>query len=105
MSNTYIDVTKLSIDANATIWFSKLGIGVWLMNTGSEVYDQSILGSLEYQLSSKFRVGYAYDFKAPTINSNLPINSPGTINGLHQIMLRYETDFGNSRKIDLPRYF
>jgi type IX secretion system PorP/SprF family membrane protein len=99
--------SDIKIDGNAAVWFDKRwGIGFWYMNTGSEVDKTSILGSLEIQVSDHFRFGYAFDFAAPTINSNVsgPFSNT-TINGIHQIMLRYETDLGTRKLKTVNRMF
>jgi type IX secretion system PorP/SprF family membrane protein len=89
---------KMAIDFNATGWINdKFGIGVWYQNTGSEVSNQSILGSLQIQLK-KFQLGYAYDFSGSG-NTNSLSNE-----GFHQIMLKYEIDAGNG-KSGVFRYF
>lgn len=89
---------KMVIDLNATGWINdKFGIGVWYQNTGSEVSNQSILGSFQIQLK-KFQLGYAYDFSGSG-NTNSLSNE-----GFHQIMLKYEIDAGNG-KSGVFRYF
>jgi type IX secretion system PorP/SprF family membrane protein len=89
---------KTVFDLNATGWIKdKFGIGVWYQNTGSEVSNQAILGSLQIQLK-KFQFGYAYDFSGS--------GSTNTISneGFHQIMLKYEIDSGNG-KSGVFKYF
>jgi type IX secretion system PorP/SprF family membrane protein len=89
---------KTVFDLNATGWINnKFGIGVWYQNTGSEISNQSILGSFQIQLK-KFQIGYAYDFSGSG-NTNT-ISSEG----FHQIMLKYEIDAGNG-KSGVFRYF
>ena len=89
---------KTSVDLNATGWINdKFGIGVWYQNTGSELSNQAILGSLQIQLK-KFQFGYAYDFSGSG-NTNSISNE-----GFHQIMLKYEIDAGNG-KSSVFRYF
>ncbi|MEQ9285953.1 MAG: type IX secretion system membrane protein PorP/SprF [Cyclobacteriaceae bacterium] len=51
---------------------------------------------LELQLSSKFRLGYAYDYSVTALNT---VNS-----GSHELMLNYILSFSRSRVIT-PRYF
>lgn len=51
---------------------------------------------MELQLSSKFRLGYAYDYSVTDLNS---VNS-----GSHELMLNYILSFSKSRVIT-PRYF
>ncbi len=89
---------KTVFDLNATGWINnKFGIGVWYQNTGSEISNQSILGSFQIQLK-KFQIGYAYDFSGSG-NTNTISNE-----GFHQIMLKYEIDSGNG-KSGVFRYF
>lgn len=89
---------KTSIDLNATGWINdKFGIGIWYQNTGSDLSDKAILGSLQVQLK-KFQIGYAYDF-AGTNSTALVGNE-----GFHQIMIRYEIDAGNG-KSGVFKYF
>lgn len=89
---------KTVFDLNATGWINdKFGIGVWYQNTGSEISNQSILGSFQVQLR-KFQIGYAYDFSGSG-NTNTISNE-----GFHQIMLKYEIDSGNG-KSGVFRYF
>ena len=89
---------KTVVDLNATGWINdKFGIGVWYQNTGSELSNQAILGSLQIQLK-KFQLGYAYDFSGSG-NTNSISNE-----GFHQIMLKYEIDAGNG-KSGVFKYF
>ncbi len=89
---------KTVFDLNATGWINdKFGIGVWYQNTGSEISNQSILGSFQIQLK-KFQFGYAYDFSGSG-NTNSLSNE-----GFHQIMLKYEIDAGNG-KSGVFKYF
>lgn len=89
---------KTVFDLNATGWIKdKFGIGVWYMNTGSELSNQAILGSFQMQLK-KFQFGYSYDFSGSG-NTNSLSNE-----GFHQIMLKYEIDAGNG-KSSVFRYF
>ena len=89
---------KTVLDLNATGWIKdKFGIGVWYQNTGSEISNQSILGSFQIQLK-KFQLGYAYDFSGSG-NTNTISNE-----GFHQIMLKYELDAGNG-KSSVFKYF
>ncbi|MEY4538951.1 MAG: hypothetical protein RLZZ306_708 [Bacteroidota bacterium] len=89
---------KTVFDLNATGWINdKFGIGVWYLNTGSEISTQSILGSFQVQVK-KFQFGYAYDFSGSG-NTNSISNE-----GFHQIMLKYELDAGNG-KSSVFRYF
>ena len=89
---------KTVFDLNATGWIrDKFGIGVWYQNTGSELSNQAILGSLQIQLK-KFQFGYAYDFSGSG-NTNSLSNE-----GFHQIMLKYELDSGNG-KSGVFKYF
>ena len=89
---------KTVIDLNATGWINdKFGIGVWYQGTGSDVSNQSILGSFQIQLK-KFQFGYSYDFSGSG-NTNSLSNE-----GFHQIMMKYEIDAGNG-KSSVFRYF
>ena len=89
---------KTDFDLNATGWINdKFGIGVWYLNTGSELSNRAILASLQVQLR-KFQLGYAYDFSGSG-NPNALSNE-----GFHQIMLKYEIDAGNG-KSGVFRYF
>lgn len=89
---------RTDFDLNATGWINnKFGIGIWYLNTGSEVSNQSILGSFQIQLK-RFQLGYAYDFSGSGTNNSL------SNEGFHQIMLKYEIDAGNG-KSGVFRYF
>ena len=89
---------KTDIDLNATGWINdKFGIGVWYLNTGSELSNRAILGSFQLQLK-KFQLGYAYDFSGSGNTNSL------SKEGFHQIMLKYEIDAGNG-KSGVFRYF
>jgi type IX secretion system PorP/SprF family membrane protein len=90
LTNVYSSTTN--VDVNATAWFKeRFGIGLWYQNTGSELANKAVLGSLQIQLS-KFQLGYAYDF-----NGNPSGAVAGNGEGFHQIMLKYEFDAGNGK--------
>ena len=89
---------KTVFDLNATGWINdKFGIGVWYLNTGSEISNQSILGSFQLQVK-KFQFGYSYDFSGSGSTNSI------SNEGFHQIMLKYELDAGNG-KSSVFRYF
>lgn len=93
--------SQIKTDFNGVFWYKeKLGIGIWYQNTGSELGNEAMLGSVEVPLGH-FRVGYAYDFLGKNVNSSIS-GSTSSINsdlntGFHQIFLRYEIDLGNGR--------
>ena len=90
LTNAYSSSTN--VDLNATAWFNeRFGIGLWYQNTGSELANKAILGTLQLQLN-KFQFGYAYDF-----NGNPTGASSGNSEGFHQIMMKYEFDAGNGK--------
>lgn len=89
---------KTVFDLNATGWINdKFGIGLWYLNTGSEISNQSILASFQLQLK-KFQLGYAYDFSGSGGTNSI------SKEGFHQIMLKYELDAGNG-KSGVFKYF
>ncbi len=93
--------TQLKTDFNAVFWYKELfGVGIWYQNTGSELGNDAMLGSVEVPLGH-FRVGYAYDFLGKNVNTTFS-GSSSTLNsdlnsGFHQLFLRYEIDLGNGR--------
>jgi type IX secretion system PorP/SprF family membrane protein len=93
--------SQVKTDFNAIFWYKeKIGLGVWYQNTGSELGNEAMLGSVEVPLGN-FRVGYAYDFLGKNVNTSIS-GSSSTLNsdlnsGFHQIFLRYEIDLGNGR--------
>ena len=87
----YVEGSPLELDINANIWFfDLLGFGL-SYRTGD-----SIDGMIEIMPSRALKIGYAYDWTLTELNR---YNS-----GSHEIMLRYEWGFGNT-KILTPRYF
>lgn len=93
------------IDLYSVFWWQeRLGFGIWWQNTGSELGNPALIGSLEVPLGKNFRVGYGYDFLGDNVTTftagisgtaNSSISS--TASGFHQIFLRYELDTGNGR--------
>lgn len=91
---------KTDFDLNLTGWINdKFGIGVWYQNTGSELSNTAILGSLQVQLK-KLQIGYAYDFGGSGNSGAISVGREG----FHQLMVRYEIDAGNG-KSGVFRYF
>ncbi len=100
-----------ALDFNAMVWYrQKYGVGLNLMNTGSDVNgSKAFVISAEYQISPKMRFGYGYDAKGNnglgTQTTNPLTGSISNVGqGLHYLMLRLEFDSGNGR-IDNFRYF
>jgi Bacteroidetes-specific putative membrane protein len=82
----------IELDLNMNAWFNDVfGIGA-SYRTGD-----SFVGMFEIQISSEFRLGYAYDY---TI-SNLKTYSKGT----HELLLRYEFGRPKSQRVLSPRYY
>jgi type IX secretion system PorP/SprF family membrane protein len=96
-----ISTTQIKTDFNFVFWYKeKIGVGIWFQNTGSELGNDAMLGSVEVPLGH-FRVGYAYDFLGKNVNTTMS-GSTSTANpdlntGFHQLFLRYEIDLGNGR--------
>jgi hypothetical protein len=107
-SGSVIRFTKgldTQIDLYSVFWWKeRLGFGLWWQNTGSELGDPALIGSLEAPLGKNFKVGYGYDFLGQNV-STLPAGISGSANtttstivsGFHQIFLRYELDPGNGK--------
>jgi type IX secretion system PorP/SprF family membrane protein len=89
----YTNGSPLQMDFNFNLWWeNKYGIGV-SYRTGN-----AYVGLLEWQITTQFRVGYAYDYYA---NSLMPYNA-----GTHELMLRFEYDSsGKSYIMQSPRYY
>jgi type IX secretion system PorP/SprF family membrane protein len=87
----YVSSAPLEADLNAHFLYRDQ---LWL--GASYRTNDAITAMIEYQTSSRFRIGYAYDFTTSGIRNY----SSGT----HEIMLGY--DFGKDLiKVKTPRYF
>lgn len=81
----------MEFDLNTNIWFYDiLGLGL-SYRTGD-----AVIGMMELQVASNFRIGYSYDYTT----TNIRTYSSGT----HELIMRYEFGFGKS-KVVTPRYF
>ena len=79
-------------DFNLNAWLKDIvGLGI------SYRTNDALVAMFELQIAPEFRLGYAYDY---TI-SNLQPFSQGT----HELMLRYEFNSKDSRRILSPRYY
>ncbi len=86
--------SETKVDFNAVFWYQeKIGIGLWMQQTGSEFGDPALLGTIEVPLGLNFRVGYSYDFLGKNV-STLGSTRTSEASGFHQIFLRYDLDFG-----------
>ena len=82
----------VSIDVTANLFIhDKLGIGL------AHRLDDSFSGLLQYYFTPQFRVGYAYDF---TMTELRHYNS-----GSHELMLGYDFNFVDDKRIRSPRFF
>jgi type IX secretion system PorP/SprF family membrane protein len=81
----------ITFDINAHfLFFDRLWAGA------SYRYNNAIVGMLQFQITSKLRLGYAYDYTTTAIRSYQ--------GGSHEIMIGY--DFAKTQvKIVHPRYF
>ena len=95
----------VAVDAQAVFWWAeRLGFGLWLQNTGSELGNKALLGTVEAPLGKNFRLGYAYDFLGQYV-STIPAGLSGSsssssstmASGYHQIYIRYSLDVGNGK--------
>ena len=95
----------VAVDVHAVFWWAeRLGFGLWLQNTGSELGNKALLGSVEAPLGKNFRLGYAYDFLGQYV-STIPAGLSGSsssssstmASGYHQIYIRYSLDVGNGK--------
>lgn len=85
---------QTKVDFNAVFWYQeKLGVGLWMQQTGSEFGDPALLGTIEVPLGVNFRVGYSYDFLGKNV-STLGSTTTSEASGFHQIFLSYNLDFG-----------
>lgn len=85
---------QTKVDFNAVFWYQeKVGVGLWMQQTGSEFGDPALLGTIEVPLGLNFRVGYSYDFLGKNV-STLGSSTTSEASGFHQIFLRYDLDFG-----------
>jgi hypothetical protein len=57
--------------------------------------DNTLVGIVELQVNSQFKIGYSYDYNTGDLNT---FN-----NGTHEIVVRYE--FGYRVNANNPRYF
>jgi type IX secretion system PorP/SprF family membrane protein len=101
----FIQGLDTQIDLYSVFWWQeRLGFGLWWQNTGSELGNPALIGSIEVPLGKNFKVGYGYDFLGENV-STLPAGISGSANattsttasGFHQIFLRYELDTGNGK--------
>lgn len=101
----FIKGLDTQIDLYSVFWWQeRLGFGLWWQNTGSELGNPALVGSLEVPLGKNFKLGYGYDFLGENV-STLPAGISGsaysststTASGFHQIFLRYELDTGNGQ--------
>ncbi len=97
---------RLDVDLNATLWYRKVGLGIWWQGTGSEANDaRALLGIAEVQLGDHLRFGFSYDFIAGRDRyQTQPIGSATAAASIFQLLLRYEFDNG-SGKVGRMRYF
>lgn len=72
-----VNAAPVQVDLNANIWFKEI------FSVGASYRSgDAVVGMLEYQISPKFRAGYAYDYTISNLRSyNL---------GTHELMLRFE---------------
>jgi hypothetical protein len=101
----FIKGLDTQIDLYSVFWWQeRLGFGLWWQNTGSEMGNPALIGSVEAPLGKNFKVGYGYDFLGENV-STLPAGISGSANssisttasGFHQIFIRYELDTGNGK--------
>jgi hypothetical protein len=101
----FIKGLDTQIDLYSVFWWQeRLGFGLWWQNTGSELGNPALIGSVEAPLGKNFKVGYGYDFLGENV-STLPAGISGSANssisttasGFHQIFIRYELDTGNGK--------
>ncbi|MEY4432983.1 MAG: hypothetical protein RLZZ44_1116 [Bacteroidota bacterium] len=79
----------VQIDFNTNVWFSDVfGLGA-SYRTGD-----AMLGMVELQLNTQFRIGYAYEQKIKVVNTSS-----------HELMMRYEFGGLMRKKVLSPRYF
>ena len=79
----------VQIDFNTNVWFSDVfGLGA-SYRTGD-----ALLGMVELQLNTQFRIGYAYEQKIKVVNTSS-----------HELMMRYEFGGLMRKKVLSPRYF
>jgi type IX secretion system PorP/SprF family membrane protein len=97
---------KLAVDLNGTLWYRKVGVGLWYQGTGSEVNaDNALLGTLEAQVGDRLRFGLSYDFIAGQNRyQTTPLGTAAGASSIFQLLLRYEFDNG-SGKVGQMRYF
>ena len=87
-----VEGAPFEYDFNLNAWLQDIvGLGV------SYRTNDALVAMFELQIAPEFRLGYAYDY---TI-SNLQPFSKGT----HELMLRYEFNSKDSRRILSPRYY
>ena len=96
--------TDVAVDLNATVWYHKIGVGLFWQGTGSEQNNRALLGTAEAQIGDRLRFGISYDFAAGrNANQTQPIGSTASAS-IFQLMLRYEFDNGRG-KVGRMRYF
>jgi len=105
-ATTAASTYRLDVDLNATLWYRKVGLGIWWQGTGSEANDErALLGIAEVQLGDHLRFGFSYDFIAGRDRfQTQPVGSATAAASIFQLLLRYEFDNG-SGKVGRMRYF
>lgn len=101
----FINGLETQVDLYSVFWWQeRLGLGIWWQNTGSELGNPALIGSLEVPLGKNFRVAYGYDFWGENvttlpagISGSAKISTSTTASGFHQIFIRYELDTGNGK--------
>jgi type IX secretion system PorP/SprF family membrane protein len=103
--NPFGSGTEVDVDLNGTLWYRKVGLGLWWQNTGSEAQERALLGTLEIQLGDRFRFGGSYDFIAGRNQfQTVPIGNAPAASSIFQLLLRYSFDNG-SGAVGRMRYF
>ena len=90
------------VDLYGVYWFQELvGLGIWYMDTGAELGNTALLGTLQIALGRKAIVNYGYDFLGKSLVINSFGNSSGSNSsvggGFHQIGLRLDLDMKNGK--------
>jgi type IX secretion system PorP/SprF family membrane protein len=82
----------LSIDLSGNFFFNeKFGVGL------AHRFDDSFSGLLQYYVTPQFRIGYSYDFTTTDLRH---YNS-----GSHELMLGYDFNIIEDKRIHSPRFF
>jgi type IX secretion system PorP/SprF family membrane protein len=82
----------VSFDFNMNVWLLDI-IGVGASYRAGD----AMIGMLELQISSDFRLGYAYEYPISTMNN--------FTKSTHELMIRYEFMSSKSEQILSPRYY